>query len=123
MYQEKHMPTDTREILLEILPNLGVAHHLPGRIRLQLLPGRVNTTDFDDATISHVIQSLHLLFPGIRSLKLNKFARSILLIYSPSIYPFELVEDLFRSGGGEHARYLLDSMCQPTNPDKGEPYE
>lgn len=74
--------------LLVLARHLEIAHHVPGRIRLKILPsgfGRVQGVD---------IEALVLGIPGILGLRINLAARSVIIEYNEALLPFELWQKL-----------------------------
>ncbi len=112
-----------RRAILQILPHLRIAHHLPGRIRLQLKPGRLSLAAVGKKDAAAAISSLRQLLPGIHELRLNRIAGSVLLEYRASLYPYRLVDALFRNDDAVRAEFLLDAICNLTEPPEGESYE
>lgn len=61
--------------LLKLAPHTVVVHHVPGRIRIRLLPGGLRLArevDLEEA-INRV--------PGIRKVRVNPFAASVIVEY------------------------------------------
>lgn len=78
---------DIRELVI-LARHLEIAHHVPGRIRLKILPsgfGRVQGVD---------IEALVLGIPGILGLRINLAARSVIIEYNEALLPFELWQKL-----------------------------
>lgn len=104
-----------RQNLLALRPYLRVAHHLPGRLRVQVRPGLAATR----ALRRHAgagEQALLQLLPGARSVRLNALAGSLVLEYDPKHMPFALVDAFFRASSSDQAGDLLDRLlsCHPT---------
>jgi hypothetical protein len=112
-----------RAAILRIISQLRVAHHLPGRIRLQLKAGRLSLAAVREGDVAEAIKVLRELLPGIKSVRLNRLAASVLLEYQASIYPYQLVDALFRNVDGSRTEYLLDSLCNLTLSTEGECHE
>jgi len=98
-----------RLYLLELRPHVVVAHHLPGRLRVRVRPGLAairmlsrHAADGPDA--------LHRLLPGHPAVHVNPLSGSLVLEYAPSLIPFELLDEFFRTGSDEQAAALLDRL-------------
>jgi hypothetical protein len=102
-----------RQTLLALRPYVCIAHHLPGRIRLRLRPGAA----IDQAVRRHAEAGEEALrqLPGVRSIRLNALAGSLLLEYDPERLPFALVDAFVHANGSAQAGDLLDRLlsCHP----------
>ena len=98
-----------RAALLAVRQHVRIAHHLPGRIRLEL---RAN--DQSSAWLrqhgQEGLAAVQRLLPGIRSLRFNLLAGSAVLEYDPAIYPARLVASFFGTASNEQAGDLLDHL-------------
>ncbi len=75
-------------MLLDIIPHLEVAHHIPGRIRLRISSSGIESLRSVDLA-SHVDQ-----VPGILSVRVNPLALSAIVEYDPERLDPGLWEDL-----------------------------
>lgn len=101
-----------RQRLLDLRPHVRVAHHLPGRLRIQVCPGPVAALAlrrYTGAEGEALLQSL----PGVRSIRLNALAGSLLLEYDSKQMPFALVDAFFRAASAAQAGDLLDRLLLP----------
>ncbi|MGB9500405.1 MAG: HMA2 domain-containing protein [Dissulfuribacterales bacterium] len=74
--------------LLDIIPHLEIAHHIPGRIRLRISSSGIESLQGVDLA-SHVNQ-----IPGILSVRVNALALSATVEYDPERLDPELWEAL-----------------------------
>lgn len=69
------------EQLLPLVPHLEIAHHIPGRIRLRvLLSGAAAIQEMD-------VEALVMSIPGVRGLRVNTAARSVVIDYDQERIP------------------------------------
>lgn len=98
-----------RKQLLELHPHVMVAHHLPGRIRVQ-----ARSTEAASRVLKRnaeaCMAALRRLFPGVRSVRLNPLAGSLVVEYDLKLMPFALVDAFFRTSSFEQAGELLDRL-------------
>lgn len=74
--------------LLQLLPHVEIAHHVPGRIRLKIHPSALNVVrDID-------VEKVLLDIPGVRSLRINAFAKSVVIEYNCDRLPHDLWTNL-----------------------------
>lgn len=76
------------QTLLDIVPHLEIAHHIPGRIRLRISFSGIESLKSVDLA-SHVNQ-----IPGILSVRVNALALSAIVEYDPERLAPELWEAL-----------------------------
>lgn len=99
--------------LLELRRHLSIAHHLPGRIRLRVSPAIYGCAPGFDAGKSRAL--LGKLW-GIRDVRVNMAAASVLIEYDPKLISLEEWETLVRgdaAAAGAVLRHWLDRACQP----------
>ena len=78
-------PLDGRvQELLDLVPHLEVAHHVPGRIRLRVLPSGLRLVMHSN--VEGVVRSI----PGILRMRINAPARSIIIEYNQAQLPYDL---------------------------------
>jgi len=80
--------TDLMESLLTIAPHTEVVHHIPGRIRLRIMPSGLKVVrgmDFDS-----VIGAL----PGIESVRINAIVGSAVIKYDSGKLPYSFWEEM-----------------------------
>ena len=75
---------DQIEKLLVLARYLEIAHHVPGRIRLRILPAGFSKVRGLDIT------GIVLGIPGVISMRTNAAARSVIIEYNQRRLPFEL---------------------------------
>lgn len=69
--------------LLGLRAELGIVHHVPGRIRLRLGPGVLTWAQgkgLDPDQVAHWLAA----FPGVRHARVNAPAASLIIEYDPS---------------------------------------
>ncbi len=84
----KNPATDVVDDLMFLAPHTEVVHHIPGRIRLRILPsglGAVGKTD-----VKGMIGSI----PGIVSIRINYIIGSVVIEYDQNRLPFSIWESL-----------------------------
>lgn len=69
--------------LLRIAPHVAIAHHIPGRIRLKI------SLEGARAVNGGGIAMDGIRIPGIRSMRINGFARSVVIEYDEKIIPHD----------------------------------
>lgn len=98
-----------RAFLLDLRPHVQIAHHLPGRLRVQVRPGLAATRvlgRFGPDGMDIIVR----LLPGVRSVRLNPMAGSMVLEYDPDKLAVDLVDSFFRVGSAEQASQVLDRL-------------
>jgi hypothetical protein len=98
-----------KSALLELRPLLEVAHHLPGRLRLRLRPGRAMRTILD-STPALETSDLSSQLPGLLAVERNTFTGSILIHYDPEVLPFSQVDHFFRTDSASRATEILHQL-------------
>lgn len=76
------------ESLLRIAPHTVVVHHIPGRIRLRVLPSGLNVVRGVD--VDSVIGSL----PGIKGVRINATVGSVVVEYDSGKLPYSFWENM-----------------------------
>ncbi len=118
--QEKAMDgsgTNLMESLLGIAPHTEVVHHIPGRIRLRIMPSglkAVRGMNFDS-----IIGAL----PGIESVRINAIVGSTVVKYDSGKLPYSFWEEMrqlrtkpqLAEQLREHLRNLVLESCNGTN--------
>ncbi|MDO9584604.1 MAG: hypothetical protein Q7J24_16085 [Desulfomicrobium sp.] len=95
--------------LLELHPYVKVAHHLPGRLRVQAHSSEAASRVLK-RNAEVCMDALRRLFPGVRSVRLNPLAGSLVVEYDLKLMPFALVDAFFRTSSFEQAGELLDRL-------------
>ena len=98
-----------RQSLLDLRPHVRVAHHLPGRLRIEVRPGARAVRALRGYAGGEGEALLRLL-PGVRSIRQNALAGSLILEYDPKQMPFALVDAFFRAANAAQAGDLLDRL-------------
>jgi hypothetical protein len=81
-----------------------IAHHVPGRIRLRLLPGA--PAEAEPVPRTGALKDALGSFPGIRSIRVNALARSCTIEYDRQAIPFEAWPDFLGNVQSEAAAVL-----------------
>ncbi|MBI5444228.1 MAG: cation transporter [Deltaproteobacteria bacterium] len=79
---------DVVETVLRIAPHLEIAHHIPSRIRFRILPGGLGLAR--DIEVDRAAAAV----PGVRSIRVNPFGRSVVIEYDPFRIPPDLWAEL-----------------------------
>jgi len=83
-------PDQVVDTLMTLAPHAEIAHHIPGRVRLKiLLSGFAVARKLD-------LKGLTKSIPGVLKLRLNLFARSIVIDYDQEKLSPRLWEDISR---------------------------
>ncbi|WP_035215871.1 hypothetical protein [Desulfobulbus elongatus] len=98
-----------RTALLAVRRQVRIVHHLSGRIRVEFRPDGADATSLP-VNGSGGLAAVRALLPGIRSLRLNALAGSVVLEYDHQLYPAHLVDAFFRTTSTEEAGDLLDRL-------------
>jgi hypothetical protein len=98
------------EKLQQFASCVEIAHHVPGRIRLRLLPGA-------PARAGDALRDAPGGFPGIRAIRVNALARSCTIEYDPRMIPFEAWPDFIGNAQSEAAA-VLRRIVSNAIPDK-----
>lgn len=76
------------EDLIRLAPHTEVAHHIPGRVRIKILPsGFLMAQDMD-------VDEMTQRIPGILHIRVNPVARSLVIDYDKNLVPYDLWEKL-----------------------------
>jgi hypothetical protein len=78
--------------VVRLAPHMEIAHHIPGRIRLKVLPSGIKMALQTD--IQDVVQSV----PGIRNVRVNPLSRSVVIEYDAARFPSDLWESILHLG-------------------------
>jgi hypothetical protein len=79
---------DLVQAIILLAPHEQIAHHVPGRIRLKILPSGL------DAVKSIDVQNMIESIPGVLLTRLNFLARSLVIEYDRDQLPYDLWESL-----------------------------
>jgi hypothetical protein len=101
-------------ILLRLRDYVNVAHHIPGRIRLRIMPG-----------LRHDPQALELArtmdldswgngdgWPAIINTRLNLKGGSLVVEYDPEMVPPEMITELFSSRDADRVKQLTEQLAE-----------
>lgn len=89
--------------LMKVRDELSAAHHMPGRLRLRFSMRAASLLTRDEAAqLGNEIQRL----VGIKSVRLNAMARSLVIEYDVARIPSRLWRDLVEGSPGEAAAAL-----------------
>ncbi|MDR3220804.1 MAG: heavy-metal-associated domain-containing protein [Candidatus Accumulibacter sp.] len=95
--------------LQQLSSRVEIAHHVPGRIRLRLLPGDLPPLDAPAESLAAQARALKDALadtPGIRSIRVNALARSCTIEYDPRTIPFQAWPDFLGNAPSEAAAVL-----------------
>lgn len=98
-----------RQNLIALWPHVHLVHHLPGRLRIQMRNGVTISRDLRRQAAAGE-EALQQLLPGVRSVRLNPLAGSLVLEYDTQHMPFAMVDALFRAASPDQAVDLLDRL-------------
>ena len=98
-----------RQDILHLRPHLRVAHHLPGRLRVQVRPGIEAARVLARLTLDGAEQAVRHL-PGVRSTRLNAMAGSLVLEYDQRRLAPGLLNAFFTVESREEADGILDTL-------------
>lgn len=98
-----------RRNLIVLWPHVHLIHHLPGRLRIQVRNGVSITRDLRRQAAAGE-KALQQLLPGVRSIRFNALAGSLVLEYDTKQMPFAMVDDFFRAANPDQAVNLLDRL-------------
>lgn len=107
------MPAIDATPLQELLAQLRIAHHIPGRIRLKLEATLSEAQQNAIGEAQRLLKSLDQT-PGIRSASLNLLARSCTVEYDAKAIPPTAWRDLIESAASPEATALLDLLLGKT---------
>lgn len=74
--------------LVRLAPHTEIAHHIPGRIRLKILPSGI------EAALKSDLKQLGEAIPGINSIEVKWLARCVVIAYDEERLPFEFWDRL-----------------------------
>jgi hypothetical protein len=100
------MSADPVQGFLVLRGHLRIAHHVPGRVRLRLGAGLLEAAD---AVARSSLPGWLETVDGIRGLRLNLAAASVIIAYDPQRLPPEAWETLV-NGSDEAAVALLQTL-------------
>ena len=99
--------------LVELRPYFAVKHHIPGRLRLKF-----NLSVLSRPEAQKIIERGDRLPAGIDKLRINKYARSMILEYDNKIIDFDLLQKLLDADNDEEGKALLSRIEK--NIEQGE---
>jgi hypothetical protein len=79
---------DLAQAIICLAPHEEIAHHVPGRIRLKILPSGLEAAK--SINVQNMIESI----PGVLVTRLNFLARSLVIEYDKDRLPYDLWESL-----------------------------
>lgn len=107
---------------LKVRPYIGIAHHIPGRIRLKVSWGALAAVPgFDTAQMETMIGAMH----GIRNVRLNRAAGSATVEYDHSLIAPALWQQLTGSSDEEAAQIIRSQIARntPDAPAQNQPQQ
>lgn len=110
----RELPPDI-PALLELRRHLSIVHHLPGRIRLRVSPTIYGCAAGFDAGKSRALLGEQW---GIRDVRINLAAGSILIEYDPKLISPEEWETLVRGDAAAAGAVLRDWIGRTRHPDQ-----
>ncbi len=93
--------------LLTFKPYFSVKQHIPGRLRLKF---SLKILDLPEA--KSILQEKKEIPEELGRVRLNKFARSLIIEYSPNKLPFEMLENLLNATTPEDGEQALNQLEQ-----------
>lgn len=93
--------------LLTFKPYFSVKQHIPGRLRLKF---SLKILDLPEA--KSILQEKKEIPEELGKVRLNKFARSLIIEYSPDKLPFEMLENLLNATTPEDGEQALSQLEQ-----------
>ena len=113
MFKErKSMGSSTSTIIDDLMclaPHTEIAHHIPGRVRIKVLPSGY------EMALNMDTDELIRCIPGITRIKVNPASRSLVIEYDQERLPYELWEKLrYLKGKPElemEIRSRLQNVC------------
>jgi hypothetical protein len=79
-------PEDIINTVISLAPHAEICHHIPGRIRLRILPSGFSTIER-----SGVFQTIHSI-PGVMNQRISFHSKSIVIEYDRKQIPYDLWE-------------------------------
>jgi hypothetical protein len=83
-------PSEVAVQLMRLAPHVDIAHHIPGRIRLKILPAGLELVK--KTNLHTVLEDI----PGISSIRLNRLGLSVVIEYDTTRFPFDLWERMLQ---------------------------
>lgn len=105
------MPSEL-DTLLELRGHVHIVHHVPGRIRLRIAPSFLS--DLDRTSRNRVTEELRSL-PGIRTMRINPAAGTIIIEYAARQITPDTWE-LVLKGHRDDARRCLRTLLEQSLP-------
>ena len=94
------------EALLDLRGHLKIVHHVPGRVRLRAGPALYEqASTLNGRDLQAVLESVG----GIRDIRINPAAASLIIQYDPDIFAPDLWEKLI-AGSDEEAAQLFERV-------------
>ncbi len=94
------------ELLLDLRGHLKIVHHVPGRVRLRGGPALYEQASaLNGKDLQAVLESVD----GIRDIRINPTAASLVIQYDPDCFPTDLWERLI-AGSDEEATRLFERV-------------
>lgn len=99
----------TTEDIIKIASYFSIISHTPGRLRVRVNPKI--TKESSNLSIKD-IENLPNKVSGITSIKIKKIIASVTIIYEPSIFSFQIWEDLIKNENLEEITILINSLSK-----------
>lgn len=98
-------------LLRDVVAQLRIAHHIPGRVRLKLDQELSTAHQQAIGDAQRLLKTLGVL-PGIRAVNVNLLARSCTVEYDPGRIPPTAWEHLLRGVDSPQAADLLQALSR-----------
>lgn len=97
----------TTKDVLELVEFLSIVHHVKGRIRLRVSPAILKSKK---AIKIDEINDLPKSIAGIKDIRVNKLAATLVITYDNDVFPFELWEDMIKGIDVERVVNIVNSL-------------
>ena len=95
------------EKLLELSKYFTPVHHIKGRLRVRVSPSIVK--EAEDISVKD-IETLPEKIDGLKSVRVNKLAATVIIEYDNSVFPYELWDDFLHGRDLEKVRGVILSL-------------
>jgi len=103
---------ETIDLFLRLRRHLGIAHHVPGRVRLRIGLGALGVLGEAGAATPTLEQLAPLFSPG--TVRLNAQARSVIITYDPNRFPNTFWRDCLEGPDDAARAALADALPKTT---------
>ncbi len=103
------MSTQAWQFIERFAPQAGIAHHIPGRVRIKLDIGMAELSGLDALHPERLRDALSDI-RGISAMRINLLARSCTVEYDADVIPPQAWEDLLACRETPEAQILVDIL-------------